>query len=60
MSGALIILKGGTPNASGKWRRKMVGQATQYRGIFTETGYPIAVFTAPAQGLLAHEKAIFF
>ena len=50
MSGALIILKGETPNASGKWLSKMVAQAKQYRGMFTESGYPIAIFTARLKG----------
>ena len=58
LSGALIILKGGTPNASGKWLNKLVEQAKQYRGIFTESGFPIAIFTAPNQGLLTTGKAL--
>ena len=58
MSGALTILKGGTPNASGRWLNKMVEQAKQYRGMFTGSGCPIAIFTAPAQGLLTQEKAL--
>ena len=31
LSGALIILKGGTPNANGKWLSKMTEQAKQFR-----------------------------
>jgi hypothetical protein len=57
-SGALRILKGEAPNASGKWLSKMVEQAKHYRGMFTEFGYPIAIFTAPSQGLLTQEKAL--
>ena len=51
-------MKGETPNASGKWLSKMVEQAKQYRGMFTESGYPIAIFTAPIQGLLTQGKAL--
>ena len=58
LSGTLIILRGGTPNASSKWLSKMVEQSKQYRGMFTAAGYPIAIFTAPAQGLLTQEKAL--
>ena len=58
MSGAQKNLKGETPNASGKWLSKMVEQAKHYRGMFTESGYPIAIFTAPTQGLLTQEKAL--
>jgi len=58
LSGALKILKGETPNASGKWLSKMTEQAKHYRGMFTELGYPIAIFTAPTQGLLTQEKAL--
>ena len=36
----------------------MVEQAKHYRGMFTESGYPIAIFTAPTQGLLTQEKAL--
>ena len=37
---------------------KMEEQAKQYRGMFTAAGYPMAIFTAPAQGLLTQEKAL--
>ena len=36
----------------------MEEQAKQYRGMFTAAGYPMAIFTAPAQGLLTQEKAL--
>ena len=51
-------MKGETPNASGKWLSKMTEQAKHYRGMFTDLGYPIAIFTAPSQGLLTQEKAL--
>ena len=58
LSGALKILKGEIPNASGKWLNKMTEQAKQFRGMFSESGFPIAIFTAPTQGLLLQEKAL--
>ena len=36
----------------------MVEQAKQYRRMFTASDYPIAVLTAPVQGLLTQEKAM--
>ena len=47
LSGSLKVLKGESPNASGKWLSKITEQAKHYRGMFTDLGYPIAYFGLP-------------